>query len=213
MGQVKKVEVEDAIQRAAFELFARRGYANTSLAQIAARAGISPANVYVYFASKLEILYAIYDPWMRARLERLEGELLRIDGAYTRVRHLLKTIWRDIPAEENGFVNNIMQAIAAYEPGEGYRPTLLRWMESRIDRMIREALPPARRRALGRADLAHLVVMAFDGYILYRRLDPARPCDDATLDLVARLIAGPPARGRAARAHEPEGPRARRNVR
>jgi hypothetical protein len=35
--------------------------------------------------------------------------------------------------------------------------------------------------------------MAFDGYILYRRLNPARPCDDATLDLVARLLAGAPA--------------------
>ena len=189
MGQVKKVEVQESILRAAFRLFAKRGYANTTLAQIAGRAGVSTANVYVYFKSKLEILYAIYDPWMRARLERLETELGALDGPYERVRHILATIWRDIPAEENGFVNNIMQAISAYEPGEGYRPTLLKWMESRIDAMIRESLPANRRRALGEAQLAHLVVMAFDGYILYRRLNPARPCDDATLDLVARLLA------------------------
>jgi hypothetical protein len=36
--------------------------------------------------------------------------------------------------------------------------------------------------------------MAFDGFILYRRLNPSRPCDDATLDFVARLLCGPPAR-------------------
>jgi hypothetical protein len=129
---------------------------------------------------------------MRERLERLERELAALEGSHARVRHLLATIWRDIPAEENGFVHNIMQAITADAPGAGYRPTLLRWMESRIDAMIRAALAPARRRALGDAQLAHLVVMAFDGYILYRRLEPARPCDDATLDLVARLLAGPP---------------------
>jgi AcrR family transcriptional regulator len=138
MGQVKKAEVQEAILRAAFRLFGKRGYANTTLAQIAGRAGVSTANVYVYFKSKLEILYAIYDPWMRARLERLETELGALDGTYERVRHILATIWRDIPAEENGFVNNIMQAISAYEPGEGYRPTLLKWMESRLDAMIRE---------------------------------------------------------------------------
>jgi AcrR family transcriptional regulator len=191
MGQVKKAEVEEAIKRAAFRLFAKKGYAATTLAQIAARAGVSTANVYVYFGSKLEILYAIYDPWMRARLDRLDGEVRSIEGSHARVRHILATIWRDIPAEENGFVHNIMQAISAYEPGEGYRPTLLKWMEARIDAMIRESLSPARRRALGEAQLAHLVVMAFDGYILYRRLNPARPCDEATLDLMARLLAGP----------------------
>lgn len=190
MGQVKKVEVRDAILRSAFRLFARRGYAATTLAQIAAKAGVSTANVYVYFGSKLEILYAIYDPWMRARLERLERELAELDGAHARIRHILATIWRDIPAEENGFVHNIMQAISAYEPGEGYRPTLLKWMETRIDAMIRNALPPARRRALGEAQLAHFVVMAFDGYILYRRLDPQRPCDEGTVDLMARLLVG-----------------------
>ncbi len=192
MGQVKKPEVEEAIKRSAFRLFAKKGYAATTLAQIAAKAGVSTANVYVYFGSKLEILYAIYDPWMRERLSRLERELDGMEGAHARIRHILATIWRDIPAEENGFVHNIMQAITAYEPGTGYRPTLLKWMEARIDAMIRGSLPPARRRALGEAQLAHLVVMAFDGFILYRRLNPARPCDDATLDLVARLLAGPP---------------------
>jgi AcrR family transcriptional regulator len=196
MGQVKKAEVREAILRAAFRLFAKKGYAATTLAQIAARAGVSTANVYVYFGSKLEILYEIYDPWMRRRLARLAAELEAIEGAYERVRHILATIWRDIPAEENGFVHNIMQALTTIEPGAGYRPTLLRWMESQIDTMIRESLPSARRRSLGEAQLAHLVVMAFDGFILYRRVNAARPCDQATLDLVARLLAGAPARRR-----------------
>ena len=188
MAQVKKAEVRDAILAAASELFTDRGYAATTIAQIAQRAGVSSANVYVYFASKLEMLYAIYDPWMRARIERLERELSAINGPNARIRHLLATFWRDIPGEQNGFAVNVMQAIAAYEQGQGYRPTLLVWMEQRIDRMIRDALPAERSRRLGDAPIAHLVVMAFDGFVLNRRVEPARICDDATLDFIAGWI-------------------------
>ncbi len=190
MGQIKKAEVHDAILTSAFPLFKKHGYAKTTIAMIAAEAGISSANVYVYFGSKLEILYAIYDPWMRARLERLDGELASIDGAFARIRHVLATIWCDIPGEQRGFANNVMQALAIYEQGEGYRPTLLAWMEARIEKMIREALPAVRRREIGDAQVAHLIVMAFDGYVLNRRVDPARRCDDATIDLMAGLLSG-----------------------
>jgi len=69
MVQRKKPEVREAILAAAFRLFARRGYAATMVADIAREAGVSPGNVYIYFRSKLEILYAIYDPWLRARIE------------------------------------------------------------------------------------------------------------------------------------------------
>ena len=194
MGQVKKVEVREAILRAAFKLFSRHGFAKTTIARIAANAGVSSANLYVYFGSKLEILYEIYDPWMRARLDRLEAELASIEGGATaQVRHVLATIWRDIPVEANGFANNVMQALAGYEQGQGYRPTLLAWMEAKIDRMIRAVLPAARHDALGDAELAHLIVMAFDGFVLNRRVEPLRRCDDATLDWMTGLLAGKPA--------------------
>eukprot|EP01036_Dinobryon_divergens_P048468 gene48468-65021_t len=74
MGQFKKTEVYDAILRSAKALFSENGYVQTSLPRIAAGAGISTANVYVYFKSKVEILYAIYDPWLRARLAQLAAE-------------------------------------------------------------------------------------------------------------------------------------------
>lgn len=112
MAQHKKPAVRDAILGSAFRLFAAQGYASTTLSDIAKDAGISPGNVYIYFASKLEILYAAYDPWLRARVERLEGELVAIVSPRKRLTRLLIAPWRDIPAEENGFLNNIMQAIS-----------------------------------------------------------------------------------------------------
>ena len=73
MAQRKKPQIREAILAAAFRLFSSKGYAATMVADIAREAGVSPGNVYIYFHSKLEILYAIYDPWLRARVDALVG--------------------------------------------------------------------------------------------------------------------------------------------
>ena len=145
MVQLKKPEVREAILAGAFRLFSKHGYAATTLAAIAKSAQVSPGNVYIYFGSKLEILYAIYDPWLRARIEALEQELAPIRNPKKRVKHLLGALWRDIPAEENGFLNNIMQAISVTDPDEGYRSTLVQWLEERVSALVTEALPPEKR--------------------------------------------------------------------
>ncbi|MGZ5843227.1 MAG: TetR/AcrR family transcriptional regulator, partial [Xanthobacteraceae bacterium] len=56
MAQIKKKEIRHAILDAAYKLFSKRGYSDTNIANIARTAGVAPANVYVYFPSKLEIL-------------------------------------------------------------------------------------------------------------------------------------------------------------
>ena len=121
MVQVKKEQVRKAILAVAWRLFSRRSYQRTTLSQIAREAGISSANLYVYFDSKLDILYAVYEPWMRERLMRLEAKVARLDRPLDRVRLILRALWKDIPAEENGFVNNIVQAISTVAEGEQYR--------------------------------------------------------------------------------------------
>lgn len=189
MGQVKKPEVRDAILTSALRLFSKKGYTRTTLEEIARGAGVSTANVYVYFRSKLEILYAIYDPWMRERLVSLE-EKMRTGSPRARIRLLLTTLWRDMPAEKNGFVNNIMQAISSATPRDRYKPHLLKWMEEHLERMLREALPSPRRKQLDKARLAHLLVMAFNGYIIYHHINPKAPLDDATVDAVCAMLLG-----------------------
>ena len=191
MAQHKKSEVRDAILAGAFRLFSAHGYAATTLAAIAKAAEVSPGNVYIYFGSKLEILYAIYDPWLRARIERLEQELAAIRSPRNRVRRLLVALWREIPAEENGFLNNIMQAISVTDPSEGYRSTLVQWLEGRVDELILEGLPVERRRRLRKARIAHVLIMAFDGFAIHRHLHPDEdPIDDATINAVASMLIG-----------------------
>ena len=190
MGQIKKPHVKEAILSSATELFRAVGYHETTLPAIARGAGVSTSNVYVYFTSKLEILYDIYEPWMRARLARLERDLEAMISPRERLFLLLRTFWRDIPAEEGGFANNIIQAISTAQAGQGYRPTLLNWIEDRLSEMLLRCLPPARRRLFAHADAGHFLVMVFDGYAMYHHLNPSRPLDDATLALLCDLLLG-----------------------
>jgi len=190
MVQVKKPELREAILASAFALFRRQGYAATTLPQIAKGAGVSPGTVYIYFGSKLDVLYALYDPWLRQRITQLERRLDRIEDPRQRLSTLLRALWREIPREQNGFANNIIQAISTAGPDERYDPALLDWVEERVASMIRDALPPARRRLLGTPWFSHVLMMAFDGFVIGNHLRPDRPCGERTVELVCGMILG-----------------------
>lgn len=162
----------------------------TTLPQIAARANVSTTNLYVYFESKLAILYAIHGPWMRTQLDALDAELTDMKVPRVRLRRLFTALFREIPAREHGLANNVMQAIATARPEDKYRSTLIIWLEERIHQMVCDALPVGRRRILKKADVAHFLVMAMDGYIVFHHVAPRRSCDDATVELLCDLFLG-----------------------
>lgn len=170
MAQVKKTAVRAAILDAAFDLFAEHGYSDTTMLQIATRAAVSASNIYVYFASKLEIVYAIFDPWLRDRLGDLETESALIADSGQRLRHILLTVWREIPRDNNAFMSNVMQAVATATSEQGYNRDLLLWAEARVADMIAGCMagaPAAERDSLY---LSHVIFMALDGFAMNERL-------------------------------------------
>lgn len=191
MAQVKKAEVREAILEAAFKLFCERGFNDSTVNQIASEAGYATANVYSYFDSKLDILYQIYDPWLRERLEQTEAELATIADPRARLLRLIRVLWREIPVEANGFANNIMQAFSGASSKEYYDLSLLRWAKAKVSKMILESLPESRRNSLNAETLAHLIFMAFDGFAMHAHLNQGVSCSDGMIDLFCDLVLGP----------------------
>jgi AcrR family transcriptional regulator len=191
MAQVKKPKLRQAILTASFSLFSESGYHNTTIAQIAKQAKVSTANVYSYFPSKLHILYAIYEPWLLARLDELEGGLKRVKSPRARVYRILHALWCEIPADDNAFANNFIQAIATTDPAGGYRPELLQATLKRVTAMLLACLPEGRNGPAAASRIANVVMMAFDGYVIGRHLNPRRDCDHGTIHLFVDLLAGP----------------------
>jgi AcrR family transcriptional regulator len=171
MAQVKKSEVRDAILNAAFELFSQKDYAQTTLAEIARAANLSTSNIYVYFGSKLDVLWAVMSPWLFRQIELLDLELARIKDPRARIERLLTALWSDIPGADNNLAANLVQGLALTGPSDNYSRDLLRFLETRVTRMLEDSLPPERRAVLGQDDaFAHLAFMAFDGFVLGVRL-------------------------------------------
>lgn len=74
----KKQRTREAITRAALELFAERGYQETTLTDIAEAADVSTRTIFAYYPNKEEILFCDYaamrDALARALAERPGGK-------------------------------------------------------------------------------------------------------------------------------------------
>lgn len=68
----------EAILRAAIKVFARKGYFNSKVADIAGEAGIADGTVYLYFKSKDEILHSIFDRAMAEFIAEGRREIANI---------------------------------------------------------------------------------------------------------------------------------------
>lgn len=186
MSQRKKEGVREAILDSAFRLFSTQGYSETSLPAIAREAEISTANVYIYFGSKLEILFTLYEPWLMNFLDRLERALQRLDSRADRLERLLQGLWRDLPKEANGFANNLVQALSTSR-SEEYNPHLRLAVEQRVSGWIAQCLQVTAKEA---DHITGVVLMAFDGYAMNYHLAHGAVCSPQTVKLFAQVLGG-----------------------
>ncbi|RII83596.1 TetR/AcrR family transcriptional regulator [Neopusillimonas maritima] len=186
MAQVKKPEMKQAILDAAYKCFMEYGYSSTKIPQIAKLAGSSPANIYVYFPSKLEILFTLYEGWLDERMAKLERALNRLSTNEQKLQRILTTMWRDLPAADKGFSNNLIQALSTATSNEGYSPALRLSVENRLCQMLSNSLSnlaPERIQAI-----ATLLLMAFDGHAINFYLTKKKITSKADLDFFSKLI-------------------------
>jgi AcrR family transcriptional regulator len=84
----KKQRTRETIARAAHELFAERGYHETTLPDIAAAADVSTRTIFAYFPSKEDILFSDF-PVMKEALEQALAERPEGEEALETVREFI----------------------------------------------------------------------------------------------------------------------------
>lgn len=67
--------VRERVLDAAVELFAAQGYDATSVAQVTGRANVARGGFYHHFASKQDLLYAVYGDLITLQLDRMQAIL------------------------------------------------------------------------------------------------------------------------------------------
>jgi TetR/AcrR family fatty acid metabolism transcriptional regulator len=89
----------ERILRAAVDVFARAGYFNAKVSEIAKTAGVADGTIYLYFDGKEDLLITIFRDHTRSYLQSLETQLANIPRAEERIRvairHHLETLGRD----------------------------------------------------------------------------------------------------------------------
>jgi len=78
----------EAILRAATRVFARNGYFNSKVADIASAAGVADGTVYLYFKSKEEILHSIFDRSVDTAVADARKQLEKLADAREKLRRI-----------------------------------------------------------------------------------------------------------------------------
>jgi TetR/AcrR family transcriptional regulator, fatty acid metabolism regulator protein len=83
-------EKRDAILKAATGVFARRGFFQSQVADVARAAGIAAGTVYLYFRSKDELLVSIFERTMRETLAEGEATIGEVKEPRERLRRIAR---------------------------------------------------------------------------------------------------------------------------
>ena len=77
----KSKDKEERIPKAAIKVFARKGFYNARISEIAQEAGVADGTIYLYFRNKYDILITIFDREMGRIIQRMREELARLPDA------------------------------------------------------------------------------------------------------------------------------------
>jgi len=91
----------EAILRAAVKIFARKGYFNSKVSDIASEAGIADGTVYLYFKSKDEVLRSVFDRTMSDFISEGRAELSKISDPTEKLQWLAHFHLRKLGADRN----------------------------------------------------------------------------------------------------------------
>ncbi|MEU8198361.1 TetR family transcriptional regulator [Microbispora amethystogenes] len=190
MGRIAGVtaaETRDRLLRAAADVFARRGYDGTRVADIAAAAGVSNGALYAHFGSKAELIAAA----LHAHGPGLLAELLAADPARP-VADLLVAVGRRLPHRLDARSSLIAEALVAARRDEDVARPMREYVAERagwLTGLVRGAQDDgAIDSAVSPGALAHLCLLLAMGSVLVTP-DLHGVGDEEWSALLTRLVA------------------------
>ena len=94
----------EAILRAAIKVFARNGYFNSKVSDIAGEAGIADGTVYLYFKSKEEVLHSVFDRAMEEFISEGKQEIAEIEDVKEKLRLIARLHLRKLSADRDAAI-------------------------------------------------------------------------------------------------------------
>jgi AcrR family transcriptional regulator len=187
-------DARDQILNAALSLFARQGFAHTSMNDIVRESGVSKGGVYWHFKSKDELVLAIFDAFFSGQ-EAILGSVLNGEGSpAARLRRLVELAGAELEAATARFPAPLeFYTLAAHNETlrarlaqfyAGYHEKLCRLLQEGIEGGVwpmTTAVSPT----------AHILISAMEGVILLWSLFPEQiNLRDQMETAVALLLAG-----------------------
>jgi TetR/AcrR family fatty acid metabolism transcriptional regulator len=84
-------EKRERILEGALRAFAKKGFYNTRISEVASEAGVADGTIYLYFKNKDDVLISLFEDRMEWLIERLTTELEKLDNdVETRIRAMIR---------------------------------------------------------------------------------------------------------------------------
>lgn len=90
-AEKKRSDKRESILDGALKAFAKKGFYNTKVSEIASEAGVADGTIYLYFKNKDDLLISLFEDRMEWIINRLNAELASVEGdAIAKFRHMVK---------------------------------------------------------------------------------------------------------------------------
>lgn len=175
----------DQIQRAAEKVFARNGFQESTISDIAKEAGLSDATIYEYFPSKEELLFSIPGELTLEEKDSIEFHLAHARGAGNKLRSLIYHylwFWQSHP-DYASVALLILKQNRKFVDTEAYR--IIQETYSMIPEIIREGIASGEFDPSIRIGVATSMVLGAIEHMVVHRLLHGKP--DDLLDYVDYL--------------------------
>ena len=180
---------------AALTVFGERGFRQTTLEEVAARAGVSKGTVYLYFSSKDDLFRAVVTQKVVALLEPAEEMARTHDGlASDLVIKLIHRMWAAMSRKDMGCLSRLVQSELAQFPD------LRRFFFEEVIQRHRRLLQTIAARGVASGEfrrdattilprmLPALVMQLNQVRFLYGDLDTAAPSSEKLRDLMLGMV-------------------------